>query len=104
MTYAKDISDKIESDFRERAPEVFAIFEEAISKTEYLNLDRIIRCILFLAEKDIDELKKNIEVAVYDPRDVMFKAEYKETWREFHPKRIRDFNKTFDQCETNVKE
>jgi hypothetical protein len=44
---------------------------EATAKTEYLNHNRIIRCILFLAEKKIDKLKKMIETAEYDPRDVM---------------------------------
>jgi hypothetical protein len=104
MTYTKDITDKINSDFGDKAADVFTIFDEAIAKTEYLNLDRIIRCILFLAEKDIDKLKKNIEAAEFDPRSVMLWAEYKETVRRFHPKRIRDFNKTFDECETDAKE
>jgi len=104
MNYTKDIKDKIESDFGDRAKDVFKIIDEAISKTDYLNHNRIIRCILFLAEKDIDKLKKNIQTASYDPRDVMLWAEYSNRGQEQKPKRIRDFNKTFDDCMTDVKE
>jgi hypothetical protein len=104
MTYTKDIRDKIESDFGDKASDVFKIFDEAISKTDYLNHNRIIRCILFLAEKNIDKLKKNIQTAEYDPRDVMLWAEYSNKGQTQKPKRIRDFNKTFDECETDVKE
>lgn len=104
MTYATDISDKIKSDFGDKAADVFAIFDEAIAKTEYLNQDRIVRCILFLAKKNIDTLKENIETAENDPRDVMLFAEYKGIGQEFHPIRIRDFNKTFAESELDVTE
>ena len=104
MTYATDISDKIKSDFGDKAADAFTILDQAIAKTEYLNHNRIIRCILILAEKNIDKLKKKIKIAEYDPRDVMLLAEYKETGQRFHPKRIRDFNKTFAECEIDVKE
>jgi len=104
MTHAKDIGDRIKSDFGDKAADIFTIFDEGIAKAEYINHDRIIRCILFLAEKDVDKLKKMVETAIQDPRDVMYWAEYKETGRQFHPKRIRDFNKTFDKCESNVRE
>ena len=104
MNYTKDIRNKIESDFGDNASDVFRILDEAVSKADYLNHNRIIRCILFLAEKDIDKLKKNIQAANYDPRDVMLWAEYFNKGQEQQPKRIRDFNKTFDECETNVKE
>jgi hypothetical protein len=104
MNYTKDIRDKIESDFGDKANDVFKIFNEAISKTDYLNHDRIIRCILFLAEKDIEKVKKNIQNAEYDPRDIMLWAEYSNRGGQQKPKRIRDFNKTFDESETDVKE
>lgn len=104
MTYPKDIRGKIESDFGDTASDVFKILDEAISKTDYLNNNRIIRCILFLAGKNIDNLKKNIQTAEYDPRDVMFWAEYTNRGQAQKPTRIRDFNKTFDESEINVKE
>ena len=102
MAYTKDISDKIESDFGNKASDVLKIFNDAISRTDYLNSDRIIRCILYLSDKDIEKLNRNIQAAVYDPRDVMFWAEYSN--REKKPKRIRDFNKKFDESETDLKE
>ena len=104
MIYTKDIDDKIKSDFGDKASDVLRIFEEAISEAGYLNHSRIIRCILFLAEKDIDKLKRNIQIAIQDPRDVMFWAEYLNKGQDEKPKRIRDFNKTFDECENDVKE
>lgn len=73
-------------------------------KADYLNLGRIIRCILFLADRDIEKLKKNIEVATYDPRDVMLWAEYIPAESDKKYKRVRDFNKPFDQAERNVRE
>jgi hypothetical protein len=104
MTYATDIINKTKSDFGDKAIDVFTILNEAIAKAEYLKVNRIIRCILFLAEKDVEKLKKMIETAKQDPRDVMYWAEYKKTEQQFHPIRIRDFNKTFDECEIDVKE
>ena len=104
MIYPKDIKEKIDSDFAGKASQAYQILDEAISKTDYLNHNRIIRCIIFLADKDIDKLKKSIETATYDPRDVMLWAEYSDSDIEKTPKRIRDFNKTFDQSETDVQE
>lgn len=100
----KDIRDRIESDFGDNAISVFKLLEDAVSKVKYLNWDRIIRCIIFLAEKDIKKLKQNIKVATYDPRDVMLWAEYKNIEPGQEPKRIRDFNKTFDNANKNVKQ
>ena len=97
MTYIKDIRDKVESDFGSKASAVFRILDEAIAKTDYLNHNRIIRCILFLADK-------NIEAAENDPRDVMLWAEYSNRGEARKPKRIRDFNKTLCESEMNVKE
>lgn len=104
MISTKDIKERIESDFGDRASEVFKIFKDALSKTDYLNHDRIIRCILFLADKDVEKIKRNIESAIYDPRDVMLWAEYTNLGQGEKIKRIRDFNKTFDQADKNVKQ
>src|ERR1700749_829870 len=100
MNYPKDIEERIESDFGNKALKVFEILNTAVSKTNYLNHNRIIRCILFLAEKDIDKLKSNIHFAENDPRDVMLWAEYLNRGQQEKPKRIRDFNKTFEESET----
>jgi len=99
MITTKDIKDRIESDFGDKASEIYKIFNEAFEKTNYLNEDRTIRCILFLANKDIEKLKRTIEAATLDPRDVMLCAEYLNQGEWENLKRIRDFNKTFDQAE-----
>jgi len=104
MINTKDIKDRIESDFGDHASEVFQILHDAFSKTDYLNNKRIIRCIIFLADKDIEKIKGNILTAKDDPRDVMLWAEYTNRGQGEKIKRIRDFNKTFDQADKNVKE
>lgn len=104
MIDIKDIRDRIESDFGDKASEVYKIFNEAFKKADYLNVNRTIRCVLFLADKDIEKLKKNIEAATYDPRDVMLWAEYTNQGQGEKIKRIRDFNKTFEQADKDVKE
>jgi hypothetical protein len=104
MIDTKDIKERIEADFGGKAMDVIRIFDEAISKAEYLNQNRIIRCILFLGDKDIEKLKRNIEAATYDPRDVMYWAEYINLGQMKKVKRIRDFNKPFDLADKDIKE
>jgi hypothetical protein len=100
----KDISNRIKSDFGDNSEYAEKILLEAINNTDYLNHPRILRCILFLADGDLEKLKKNIDVAIYDPRDVMFWAEYTKPGENQTPKRIRDFNKSFEFCEFDVTE
>ncbi|WP_332914645.1 hypothetical protein [Algoriphagus boritolerans] len=71
-----DIQERIKSDFGAKASEVFRIFDKAISTADYLNNNRIIRCIIFLSDRDITNLEDYIAKATYDPRDVMLWAEY----------------------------
>ena len=104
MIDTKDINERIESDFGDRASEVFKIFNDTLFKIDYLNNNRIIRCILFLANRDTEKLNKYIETAIYDPRDVMLWAEYTNFGQGEKIKRIRDFNKTFEQADNDVKE
>ena len=52
------------------------IIGDANIKIDYLNNKRTLTCIIFLADKDIEKLKHFINVAVKDPRDVMFWAKY----------------------------
>ncbi len=106
MVDTLDIRERIIADFGDKASDVVKIFDEAISKADYLNHDRIIRCILYLSDKDLNKLKKNIETATYDPRDVMLWAEYKNRGQGEMDEvmRIRDFNKPFDQADKDVRE
>lgn len=104
MKYATDIVERIKSDFGDKAADVINIFDTAIAKTEYISTPRVIRCILFLAERNVEKLNEMIEAAQGDPRDVMLWAEYEGIGEPFHPKRIRDFNKMFDKSEDDVSE
>lgn len=104
MINITDINEKISSDFGDKATEAFEILTASIAKAGHLNQPRIIRCIVFLADKNIEKLKVNTEAAISDPRDVMLWAEYANYSAGQHPKRIRDFSKTFDRSETDVVE
>ena len=98
MLDTKDIRERIESDFGDQASEVVRIFDQGISKADYLNNDRIIRCILYLSDKNIEKLKTYIQAATTDPRDVMYWAEYINHEQPEKTKRIRDFTKPFNEA------
>jgi len=104
MTNRIDIEERLISDFGANANEATRIIQDAISKYEYLNSPRIIRCIIHLSEKSLSGLKQSIIQAKEDPRDVMLWAEYVNLKENQEPKRIRNFNHTFQDCEKNVKE
>ena len=101
MTFKEDIHQRIILDFKGSADKAIEILTNAISKTDYLKTDRVIRCIVFLTKGDLNNLQKFIDVAIIDTRDVMFLAEYEEHEREFNSKRIRNLNNTFDKCHLN---
>ena len=96
MTFKEDILRKINSDFGEKSNEVIEILSDAIKKTNYLETDRIVRCIIFLSKGNIDNLNKFIEMATLDPRDIMLWAEYEKLNDDFKFKRIRNFGRAFD--------
>lgn len=99
-----DIIEKIHSDFGDKADLVIQTLRAAIAKHDYINHGRILRCIIYLADKNIDALKKYIDNAIGDPRDVMFWAEYINRGEGETPKRVRDFNKTFQNSENDIQE
>jgi hypothetical protein len=104
MTFKQDIQEKIIADFKDSADLASAILIDAILKTDYLKTDRVIRCIIFLSDGDLNKMRRFINVAINDTRDVMLRAEYVNLKIGEKPKRVRDFNKTFDNCENDVKE
>ncbi len=104
MIFKDDIIERINSDFRETADEATMMLVDAICKVDYLNTDRVIRCIIYLAKGNLIDLNKHIEAATFDTRDVMFWAEYQGIKENENPKRVRDFNKTFTECSNDVKE
>jgi hypothetical protein len=104
MTFKDDIIERLNSDFGESANKAMTILIDAIAKVDYLKTDRVIRCIIFLANGNLTDLNKYIETAPYDTRDVMLWAEYDRLKENENPRRVRDFNKTFPESSNDVKE
>ncbi len=104
VTFKEDIKEKIAADFGESSKQAFDVLKNAIEKTEYLKTDRVIRCIIFLSKGNIEDLKKYIDAATFDTRDVMLWAEYEKLNGDLNYKRRRDFNKTFEESTNDVKE
>jgi hypothetical protein len=104
VTFKEDIRRQMVIDFGETSNQAFDILKNAIGKTEYLKTDRVIRCIIFLAKGNIEDLKKYIDAATFDTRDVMLWAEYEILNGDLSYKRRRDFNKTFEESTNEVKE
>ena len=104
MTFKDDIISRINTDFGESANKATTMLIDAITKVDYLKTDRVIRCIIFLAKGNLTDLDKYIETATFDTRDVMFGAEYEKLNGDSNYKRLRDFNKTFEECSNDVKE
>ncbi len=104
MTFKQDINERIQTDFGENATWAATLLIDAINKVDYLKTDRVIRCIIFLANGNVTELEHYIEVATIDTRDVMLWAEYEGLKENENPKRVRDFNKTFTESSKDVNE
>lgn len=104
MIFKGDIQSRIQTDFGENSDKAKNLLLDAISTVDYLNSDRIIRCIVFLAKGNLNDLNKYIECATLDVRDVMLWAEYQEIGTAPYYKRLRDFNYTFETCTHNVSE
>jgi hypothetical protein len=104
MNLPIDIEERLEKDFLESQGEAIKILENSVFKNEYLNHPRIIRCIIFLANKDLNGLKRSIHQAKLDKRDVILFAEYINRKEDETLKRVRDFNKSFEESEKNIRE
>ena len=91
---SSDILTQIKLQFGENHKKVIEILENELSENDFLNSNRIIRCIIFLSEKNIEKVKENINLAKIDWRDIILLAEY-ENNENSEPKLIRDFNKPF---------
>jgi hypothetical protein len=86
---------RFESDFNSANK----ILSEYLNKYDYLNSDRIIRCVIFLVDNGIESFKSFLESAKGDPRDVMYWAEYENRESLDNTKRVRNFNKSFEENE-----
>jgi len=92
----KEMKIRFDSDF----DSADKILTEYLIENEYLDSDRIIRCVVFLTQNGIENWKSNLNSAKSDPRDVMFWAEYENRNSE-QPKRVRNFNKSFKENTIN---
>ncbi len=88
-----DIYQKIQSDFGVSAPSVMQALDELDAESKGLVSPRLIRALVYLAQGDLEKLKKAIATARTDWRDVLLQAEYS------YPEniRVRDFDKTFHE-------
>ena len=91
-----DIKERIYADFGEKAEVAIELLRAAIKEYDYIHHPRILRCIIFLANKNLESLVESINMATRDPRDIMYAAEY------INSTRRRDFNKTFHNCEEDI--
>ena len=93
----KDIVKEMKVRFNSGFDSAKKILNEYLSNYEYLNSDRIIRCVIFLVDNGIESFKSFLESAKGDPRDVMWWAEYENRESLDNNKKVRDFNKTFQE-------
>ena len=92
---SSDILTQIGIQFEENYKTVLQILETELAENDFLNSDRIIRCIIFLSESSVEKLKENINSAKIDWRDIILWAEYENNERN-EPILKRDFNKPFE--------
>ena len=92
MKLTKDIKIEIQKLFKQRSKDAIQLIQKQFADIKMSN--RIIRCVIFLADGDLEKLEHFIDIAKTDYRDVIFMAEYTDH-RSKHPKRIRDFNRSF---------
>ena len=92
MKLTKDIKIEIQKSFKQRSKDAIELIQKQLADTKMSN--RIIRCVIFLADGDLEKLEYYIDLAKTDYRDVIFMAEYIDH-NSKHPKQIRDFNRSF---------
>jgi hypothetical protein len=88
-----DIEDQIEHDFGQQSNQLRALLLSYL-KTLDKEVDRVLRCIVFLAKGHLDTLREMIAAAQLDYRDVIFWADY-EDHAGANSSQVRDFNKPF---------
>ena len=104
MINITDIQERIKADFDNETAQATELINTAVASCRHLNDPRLIRCILFLTDKNIAKLKICLESAITDPHDIILWAEYIQSGPGDQTKRVRDFNKSFEQSEIDVRE
>jgi len=88
--YPSDIKNQLKYDYGYNYVDALRIIQQFLISNKAFHNHRIIRAIIFLGNKEFYHLKKIIEQAKTDWRDVLLLAEY-----DKNEKRIRDFNCEF---------
>lgn len=80
MMLARDIWGKVNKDFEtpEEAALALSVLADFADQNRELSSDRILRCIVFLANGDLDRLEEALDLAKKDYRDLIVRAEYNE--------------------------
>ena len=94
--FSSDIRERIFSDFGQESVKVIQALQTFLIAHEAFRSERLVRCIIYLADKKLDRLKKGIKDASNDWRDVLMAAEY-ENGKDSEPRRIRDFSRKFGE-------
>ena len=92
MMLARDIWGKVNKDFEtpEEAALALSVLADFVAQNQEFSSDRILRCIVFVANGDLNRLEKAIDLAREDYRDLIVWAEYDEK-----NQRVRDFSNPF---------
>jgi uncharacterized protein YbaA (DUF1428 family) len=92
MILARDIWGKVNKDFEtpEEAALALSVLADFVDQNKELSSDRIVRCIVFVANGDLNRLEKAIDLAREDYRDLIVWAEYDEK-----NQRVRDLSNPF---------
>lgn len=90
--FARDILGKVNRDFDTpgEVALVLSVLGDFTEQNQELSSDRIVRCIVFVANGDLDLLDKAIDLAKIDYRDLIVLAEYDEKYE-----RVRDLSTPF---------
>ena len=92
MKLPEDIVAQIDKDFGPYARSVRALFDAYDAAVP--EPARVVRCVIFLAQRDASRATSLLAAARDAYRDVIFWAEYGDH-AAAHPKRLRDFSKPF---------
>jgi hypothetical protein len=92
MMMTRDIWGRVNKDFEtpEEAALALSVLADFVDQNQELASDRILRCIVFVAQGDLNRLEKAIGLAKEDYRDLIVWAEYSEK-----SERVRDLTNPF---------
>jgi|GEM_PF-874121 len=89
ITIPADVVARVQKDFGGGSDAAFKLL-----RGDFPEVDRVLRCIVYLAKGDITALPELIAAAATDYRDVIFWAEYTDHEAR-RPHKVRDLNKPF---------